>query len=121
MGRRVPRVARRTVVAVEAGAAKGELDHLRLAGGGANLLAQRRDEGAIAFPWIGGQAAARPGKARKTFGREQVLDRDRYALQRPGDRPGRERLVRGLGDGSRTVRRPQKVGVQPLAKLVMSC
>ena len=119
MRRRIPGVVRRPVMAVPAGAAERELDHVGFAGNAPELTAQRRDEWSVLLPRVGRQAAARSGEAGKSGGGEEVLDRDRHALQRPGRCPGGECRVGRGGDGTRLIRRPERVGVQPFPEALV--
>ena len=100
------------MVTVSAGAAKRELDHMGLAHDDPELTAQRRDQRSVPLPRIGGQAPARSGEAGISGGGEQVLDRDRHALQGAGRYPGGKCRVRRVRDGAGLLRRPERIGVQ---------
>jgi hypothetical protein len=63
------------MVAVLAGAAERELDHIGLPHDYTELAAQRGNQGPVAFPWFGGQPSAGAGEARVSLGGEQVFDR----------------------------------------------
>jgi hypothetical protein len=52
MRRRIPRVVRRPVVAVPAGAAERKFDHMGLAHDHAQLAAQRRDQRPVSLPGL---------------------------------------------------------------------
>ena len=107
MRRRVPRVVRRAPMAVLAGAAKRELDHMRLAHDDPELAAQRRHQRPVPLPRIGRQPPARSGEAGIPGGGEQVLDRNRQALERPDRHPGGKCGVGRLGDRARPAPAPK--------------
>ena len=111
---RVPRIARRAVMRVVAGAAERELHHVGLAHQGGELPAQVRDHRPLGLELLR-QASRRARKSRKSRHREQVLHRDRDALQRAGDRAGRKGRVGRIGAFARMVGRPLRIGHEGFA------
>jgi len=107
------------VVAVLARAAKREFDHMGLAHDHAELAAQPRDQRPVSLPGLRRQAPARPGEAGIAGSGEQVLERDGQPLERPGRQPGSECGVGRLGDGAGLIGRPERIGVQALAKALV--
>src|SRR6202011_2475561 len=81
--RRIPGVIRCAPVAVMAGAAERELDHMGLARDDAELAPQSRHQRSVPLPRICRQPTARPGEAGGPGRGEQVLDRTRQSLEGP--------------------------------------
>ena len=88
-------------MAVMAGAAKRELDHMGLAHDDAELAAQGRHQWPVPFPRISRQPAARPGEAGIPGGGEQVLDRNGQALQGTDRQPRGKDCIGRLSDDKR--------------------
>ena len=107
-------------MAVVAGAAERELDHMGLAHDHAELPAQLRHQRPVPFPGIGRQPAARPGETGIPSRGEEVLDRNRQSLQGTDCHPCGKGSIRGCSDGARLLRRPERIGVQALAKALVS-
>src|SRR6516164_2132485 len=95
---RVPWVAGRTPMTVLAGPSERELDHMGLAHDDTELAAQRRHQGAVPFPRISRQPAARPGEAWIPGNSEQVLDRNGQTLQGTDRQPRGKRGIGRLSD-----------------------
>jgi hypothetical protein len=91
-----------------------------LAKDGAELPTYRGYDWAVLLPWVGWKAAARTGKAWQAFGGVEVFDRDRYPLERPDCRTGRERHIRRLSGLAGLLRRPQSISVEALPVLFVS-
>ena len=103
-----------------AGAAECELDHMGLARDDAELAAQGRHQRSVPLPRIRWQPTARPGEAGVPDRGEQVLDRNRQSLERTDGHPGGKGSIGGRSDGASLLRRPQRIGVQALAKALVS-
>jgi hypothetical protein len=103
-----------------AGAAERKLDHMGFARDDAELAAQRRQQRSVPLPRICRQPAARPGETGIPRGGEQVLNRNWQSLEGTDGHPSGKGSIGGRGDGARLLRRPQRIGVQPLAKALVT-
>ena len=95
------------MMAVPAGAAKCELDHVGLSHDHAELAPQRRHQLPVPFPRFGRQASARSGKAVIPLSGEQILERDRRSLEGACRYAGGECSVGRVGDRAGLFRRPR--------------
>ena len=107
-------------MAVLPGAAKREFDHMSLAHDYAQLAAQRPHKRPVLLPGIRRQAPARPGEAGIPVSGEQVLDRNWQSLEGTDGHSGGKGSIGGRSNGASLLRRPERIGVQALAKALVS-
>ena len=111
---RVPRVARRAPVRIRAQPAIGELDGVGLPADHRELATERANDRPLETPFAR-QLAWAAGKGRIARNTEQVLDRDRDALQRAEIVMGGECRVGEIGLPAHAIRVERLVCVERLA------